>query len=70
MRLYLMRNATAVPHGTPGYTVVGVRGGVSPTDWLDLAAAVENVTNVDYRLHGSGVNEPGTNAVLTARVRF
>ena len=35
-----------------------------------VAAAVENVANRDYRQHGSGVNEPGTNVLLALDVRF
>lgn len=58
------------PDGTPGYTVYGLRGGCTPLPRLDVALALENVTNHDYRLHGSGVNEPGTNVVGTVRYRF
>jgi len=58
------------PDGTPGYLVVGVRLGLRPTERLDVAVAVENVTDRDWRLHGSGVNEPGTNAILTVRYRI
>jgi len=58
------------PDGTPGFFVAGIRAGVTPMARLDIVAAVENVTNRDYRLHGSGINEPGTNAVITVRYRF
>jgi outer membrane receptor protein involved in Fe transport len=33
-------------------------------------AAVENLTDEDYRIHGSGVNEPGRNFVLAMDARF
>jgi hemoglobin/transferrin/lactoferrin receptor protein len=39
-------------------------------DSLRLFAAVENITDKDYRVHGSGVNEPGTNAVLGLHLTF
>jgi hemoglobin/transferrin/lactoferrin receptor protein len=58
------------PDGTPGYSTLGIRGGCSPRDNVDLALGVENATNRDYRLHGSGVNEPGTNVVATLRIRI
>ncbi|MBL8841351.1 MAG: TonB-dependent receptor [Planctomycetes bacterium] len=58
------------PDGTPGFLVYGLRGGFSPVERLDVALALENVTNRDYRLHGSGVNEPGTNLVASLRFRF
>lgn len=57
-------------HGTPGYTVYTVRGGYTVTENLKTVVAVENVTDKDYRHHGSGVNEPGTNFIVSAEVRF
>jgi hemoglobin/transferrin/lactoferrin receptor protein len=59
-----------VPGGTPGYTVLDVRGGWKVAEGLDLWAGVENVGNRDYRIHGSGINEPGTNFKVGARWRF
>ena len=35
-----------------------------------LTAALENLTDEDYRIHGSGTNEPGFNAVLGVTVKF
>jgi len=52
------------PGGTPGYTVVTVRGGLSLRPDLTLTAVVENLLDEDYRIHGSGDNEPGTNVIL------
>lgn len=52
------------PGGTPGYEVVTVRGGLEIRDGLILSAAVENLTDKDYRIHGSGQNEAGTNVIL------
>lgn len=58
------------PGGTPGYTVLTFRGGADLGRGLSVSAAVENVSNLDYRRHSSGLNEPGTNFVLTTRWRF
>jgi hemoglobin/transferrin/lactoferrin receptor protein len=58
------------PGGTPGYTILTVRGGWVVNKHLDLAVAVENLTNKDYRIHGSGVNEPGLNVVCAANLKF
>lgn len=58
------------PGGTPGYTVYALRGGVEPFQGLKLFAAVENLNDVDYRVHGSGQNEPGTNVVVGADWKF
>ncbi len=58
------------PGGTPGYTIYTIRGGAQVIEGLKLFAAVENITDVDYRVHGSGQNAPGTNAILGADWRF
>ena len=56
--------------GTPSYGVCHLRVGWNPSSSASVIAAVENLTNEDYRIHGSGVNEPGRNFVLSARVQF
>ena len=58
------------PGGTPGYTVYTLRGGVEPIQGLRMFSALENITDVDYRVHGSGQNGPGTNAILGVDWRF
>jgi hemoglobin/transferrin/lactoferrin receptor protein len=57
-------------HGTPGYTVYTIRGGMQVTEHVAVSLAVENVSDKDYRVHGSGQNEVGTNAVLGLDLRF
>lgn len=56
--------------GTPGYGVYHFRLGWEPCRRATLSAALENLTDEDYRIHGSGVNEPGRNFVLTAEFRL
>ena len=58
------------PGGSSAYQVFTVRGGWNPTRNLKLFAAVENIANEDYRVLGSGINEPGTNVVLGGQVQF
>lgn len=58
------------PGGTPGYGVVTLRSGVRLSPHLALTAVIENVTDRNYRIHGSGVNEPGRNFVLVAEYKF
>ncbi|MCZ6691236.1 MAG: TonB-dependent receptor [Planctomycetota bacterium] len=50
--------------GTPGYTIFGIRGGLRIHPRLGVTLAIENLTNRDYRVHGSGQNEAGTNVIL------
>ena len=66
-----IRDTQRIPvGGTPGYAVYNLRAGWNPCRYWTLAAAVENLSDEDYRIHGSGSNEPGFNFVLTATVRF
>ncbi len=58
------------PGGSDEYQVFTVRGGWNPCKNLRLFAAVENIANEDYRVLGSGINEPGTNVVLGGQVQF
>ncbi len=58
------------PGGTPGYAVWNLRAGWRAGKNFTLSVAVENLSDEDYRIHGSGVNEPGRNFVLGAEVRF
>jgi len=58
------------PGGTPGYFTVDLRGGWRVQDGLELWAAIENLTNEGYRIHGSGVNEPGVNFLFGVQWRF
>ncbi|MFZ9937321.1 MAG: TonB-dependent receptor plug domain-containing protein [Luteolibacter sp.] len=55
-------------HGTPGYLAASLRAGWQVNDHLELTCGLENITDDDYRNHGSGQNEPGFGAVLGAKV--
>lgn len=58
------------PGGTPGYMVWTLNGGAIVSEYVSLSAAIENIGDVDYRIHGSGINEPGRNVVVTAAFKF
>ncbi|MFK7739207.1 MAG: TonB-dependent receptor [Planctomycetota bacterium] len=58
------------PGGTPSYTVWNARCGWQIDDRARLEVGVENLTDVDYRVHGSGSNSLGRNLVIGLRVRF
>ena len=58
------------PGGTPGYTVFDIRAGWRWGGGLKLSLGVENIADEDYRIHGSGVNEPGRNIVLATELTF
>ncbi|MEI6604784.1 MAG: TonB-dependent receptor [Verrucomicrobiota bacterium] len=56
--------------GTPGYVVASLHAGWQVNEHLDLNCGLENLTNTSYRIHGSGQNEPGFNAIVGARVTW
>jgi hemoglobin/transferrin/lactoferrin receptor protein len=58
------------PGGTPSYTVWNVRCGFRFDERTSLDLACENITDVDYRVHGSGSNALGRNFVVGMRVLF
>jgi len=58
------------PGGTPGYAVLDLRAAWEATEHLTITAAVENLEDLDYRVHGSGLNESGRNLVLAAELKF
>ena len=58
------------PGGTPGYTVCDLRGGWRVADGLTISLALENIGDEDYRVHGSGVNEPGRNLIVATEYFF
>jgi hemoglobin/transferrin/lactoferrin receptor protein len=58
------------PGGTPGFTVFTLRGGYALNKSVSATLAIENLTNKDYRFHGSGQNEPGINVVGGLDLRY
>ncbi|HIA37969.1 MAG TPA: TonB-dependent receptor [Planctomycetes bacterium] len=56
--------------GTPGFTVFGISGGMKISDNADWTLALENLTDEDYRIHGSGVNSPGFNVITAFTLSF
>lgn len=56
--------------GTPSYVVPMLHAGWQATENLLVTAGLENITDVDYRNHGSGNNEPGFNAILGIRTQW
>lgn len=55
---------------TPGFVVFGARAGLPIGRFLELTVIGENLSDTNYRLHGSGVDEPGLNLLVRLRARF
>lgn len=51
-------------NGTPGYMTGSLRGSWHAKDNVLVTLGLENLTDEDYRVHGSGVNGAGFNAIL------
>ena len=58
------------PGGTPGYTIYNLRGGLNISRNFRASLGIENLGNRDYRIHGSGNNEPGRNVIIALDARF
>ena len=56
--------------GTPSYAVFNLAGGATLFDRLELNLRVENIGNVRYKTHGSGIYGPGTNLMVGCRYNF
>ena len=56
--------------GTPAYFLFGLSGTHQFRDKLNMSVAIENISDVDYRIHGSGVNEPGRNFIFSLTKSF
>ena len=58
------------PGGTPGWATLNFRAGYRWKDQFFVTAALENALDEDYRLHGSGYNQPGRNFKVGTEWRF
>ena len=58
------------PGGTPGYTLWHLRGGFDISAALAVNLALENLSDENYRVHGSGQNEPGRNFIVAIEYAF
>lgn len=58
------------PGGTPGYAALDLGAGWQVRENATLQLRCENLTDVDYRVHGSGTNMPGRSFVVLMETRF
>ncbi len=58
------------PGGTPSYTVFSLRSGWQIKDDINLTIAFENITDENYRIHGSGQNELGRSLNIGVSISF
>lgn len=53
--------------GTPGYATLNLRAGFAPSRNQQWLLSLENIGNLKYKSHGSGIYAPGTNLSVTWR---
>ena len=53
------------PGGTPSWNTLNLRGNIRIQKYIRLRGAVENILDQNYREHGSGINGPGRNFILS-----
>jgi hemoglobin/transferrin/lactoferrin receptor protein len=63
-------SSAALYDSHPGFMVYGIRGGFGMARGINLSAMLENITDVNYRLYGSGIDAPGVNLQVRVRYRF
>jgi len=56
--------------GTPGWLTVNLRGFAEVVDGIRMEALLANITDENYRAHGSGFDAPGFNASFTLSGEF
>ena len=63
-------NGRALDAGTPGWFTLNARFGVQINSYARVNAALENILDRRYRWHGSGVNAPGRNLIVSLDLQF
>ncbi len=64
-------DTTRIPStGQAAYSLFGIRAGYSPFKDLTFIGAIDNLTNTDYRVIGSGVNGLGRNFIVSVDYKF
>lgn len=64
-------NDNRIPEGgTPGYGALHVRSRYQVSEQLSINLALENLTDKLYRIHGSGIYEPGRRFLLELRAAW
>jgi iron complex outermembrane receptor protein/hemoglobin/transferrin/lactoferrin receptor protein len=56
--------------GTPGYAAVHLRAGATIGQGISVGLSLLNLLDATYRVHGSGVDEPGRSVAASVEVRL
>lgn len=58
------------PGGTPGYDRVDLALGWQVTSDISVITRIDNLTDEDYRIHGSGTNMPGRSFIASIDIKL
>ncbi len=62
---------TRIPSsGTPNYFLANIYTNYNISDFSTISLAIENIGDVDYRVHGSGINGAGRNFIFSCSLDF
>lgn len=59
-----------IPGGNPGWYTLNLRSSVRFGQYMTLRAAFENILDRNYREHGSGINSPGRNVIISLGLTY
>jgi TonB-dependent heme/hemoglobin receptor len=63
-----IRDARIPEGGTPGYAIWSLKAGYNRTPGEQLLVTLENITDKEYKTHGSGLYAPGRSIILSYRL--
>ena len=65
-----LRDPRINPEGTPGWISLNLLLGWTASEHVELGLRLENLSDKDYREHGSGIDAPGINLGAWAQISF
>ena len=65
-----IRDVRINPNGTPGWAIVGTKLTWMPDDIWQVQLVADNLLDKRYRVHGSGIDSPGRNFLLSVRATW
>ena len=65
-----IRDVRINPDGTPGWAIAGAKATWMPNDIWQVQLVADNLLDKRYRVHGSGIESPGRNFLLSVRATW
>ena len=65
-----IRDVRINPEGTAGWAILGTKASWRPNDVWQINLMADNLLDKRYRVHGSGIDSPGRNFLLSVRATW